>query len=81
MSLDPTGEVRLNFPKMAAWRTQRACSGPQSRFDVPPVALLRGSGFLQDIIERILGLNPTLNGGCRLESNAETRRSGASGRH
>jgi hypothetical protein len=66
MSLDPTGEVRLYSRKMAPWLPQRACPKPRSRSAVPPVALLRGPGFLHDVIERILGLYPALNGGCRL---------------
>lgn len=62
MSLDPPGEVRLNFWRMASWRTQRACPEPRSRFPVPPVALVRRREFPHDVIERIETSTPASNG-------------------
>ena len=65
MNIDPTGEVRLNSRRMASWLPQRACPKPRSRSAVPPVALLRGFGFLHDVVECIHGLYPAPNRECR----------------
>jgi len=41
MSLDPTGEVRLNFPKMASLRTQRTVPERVRQLSALPETYLR----------------------------------------
>jgi len=77
MSLGQTGEVRLYSRKIASWLPQRACLKPRSRSAVPPVALLRGGGFLHDVIECTLGLYPAPNGEYRFKSMIEAAEASA----
>lgn len=69
MNLDPTGQVRPNFQKTAPQRTQHATFEPWSRLPSSRKAAFRRHGFLNDVIERILGLYPAPNGECRMRAS------------
>jgi hypothetical protein len=63
MNIDPTGEVRPTFQKMAPQRTQRTIFEPRWRLPTPREAILRRHEFPGGVIEGTLDLHPAPNDG------------------